>query len=296
MPAPRQPITPVPRALRPAPGLARRPGARWRGFLRRLQANRALRGRRHGRRQDHCIRRIRLRRASSGVNRLAANGATVRIAVHHRAWVTWPTSPELAIETVQANILDAHAAAAATKGADVVFNLVGILTEAGLQTYTSIPIEGARNVALAAMVAGSARLIHVSALGASHDAPALSDRSKAAGEIVVSEISRNGIVIVGGRVGIRERLGTPRVACARKGHACTRLRPTKRLSLANLFDPANLTPLLPTQAIWPPLRSRRYGHAEARYRTFCWIATGRALHRRPPYGFRPPSYTRRPLP
>jgi NADH dehydrogenase len=119
--------------------------------------------------------------------RLAARGAAVRVAVRHPDRLASSGPSGHAVEAVQADVLDVHAVAAATKDADVVFNLVGILTETDAQSYAGIHVEGARNVALAALGAGTARLVHVSALGARQDAPALSDRTKAAGEIAVWE-------------------------------------------------------------------------------------------------------------
>jgi NADH dehydrogenase len=89
---------------------------------------------------------------------------------------------------VQADILDDIAVAGATTGADAVINLVGILTETAGQTYRTLHVDGAERVALAAKQHGAARLIHISALGASRDSPANSDRTKAEGELAVRAI------------------------------------------------------------------------------------------------------------
>ena len=69
---------------------------------------------------------------------------------------------------------------AAVRGADVVINLVGILFERGRQRFEACSRPGAELVALAAAAAG-ARMIHVSALGADENSPALYARTKAAG-------------------------------------------------------------------------------------------------------------------
>ena len=53
------------------------------------------------------------------------------------------------------------------------------------QSYRAIHVEGARRVALAARRHGLARLIQLSALGASPTSPAISDRTKAQGEEAV---------------------------------------------------------------------------------------------------------------
>ena len=82
---------------------------------------------------------------------------------------------------VQANLRYPASVEAAVRGADVVINLVGILFERGKQRFEAVQAEGAACVARAAAAAG-ARMIHVSALGADPDSPALYARTKAAGE------------------------------------------------------------------------------------------------------------------
>jgi uncharacterized protein YbjT (DUF2867 family) len=111
---------------------------------------------------------------------LATCGARVRIAVRHADGGSGRPA-----ETVIADVLDDAGVASAVNGASAVINLVGILGERGRHTYAAVHVEGARRVALAAKSAGATRLIHLSALGASRAAPALSDRTKAESEEVV---------------------------------------------------------------------------------------------------------------
>ncbi len=112
--------------------------------------------------------------------RLLAGGARVRVAARR------PEASDAAgLSTVEADILDDAAVRSAVAGADVVINLVGILSESGRHTFTAVHEQGARRVAAAAREAGAARLIHVSALGVDRAAPAASDRTKAAGEDAV---------------------------------------------------------------------------------------------------------------
>jgi NADH dehydrogenase len=118
------------------------------------------------------------------VARLAATGATVRVAARHPALM--PTSPgQVRFKLVRADILDEAEVRAAIQGCDAVINLVGILVEGEPQTFTAIHEEGARRVAAIAHNLGVKQLIHMSALGVSRAAPALADRSKAAGEEAV---------------------------------------------------------------------------------------------------------------
>lgn len=112
----------------------------------------------------------------------------MRVAARHRDRPNVATRPAQALETVQADILDDIAVAGAISGADVVINLVGIVTETAGQTYRALHVEGAQRIALAAKRQGAARLIHISALGASRDSPANSDQTKAEGELTVRAI------------------------------------------------------------------------------------------------------------
>jgi uncharacterized protein YbjT (DUF2867 family) len=119
---------------------------------------------------------------------LVRSGAAVRLAVRHPGRVQMTTEWPQAAELVQADVLDDVAVDGAVVGADVVVNLVGILTETTTQTYRAIHVEGARRVALAAQRHGVTRLIHISALGSSLTSPAISDRTKAEGEQIVREV------------------------------------------------------------------------------------------------------------
>ncbi len=120
------------------------------------------------------------------VRALCRQGYRIRIAVRR---------PELAghlqplgrvgqIHAVQANLRYPRSVDAATRGADVVVNLTGVLFERGRQKFDAIHTFGAEYVALAA-AAYDARLVHVSALGAVADSPSTYMQSKAEGEKLV---------------------------------------------------------------------------------------------------------------
>jgi uncharacterized protein YbjT (DUF2867 family) len=118
------------------------------------------------------------------VEHLVRAGASVRIAARHPLTPAEP--PRLSrIHHVEADILDDAAVEAAIHGANTVINLVGILSQAHRQTFTALHEDGARRVAVTARRLGARQLVHVSALGARRTAPALADRSKAAGEAAV---------------------------------------------------------------------------------------------------------------
>jgi uncharacterized protein YbjT (DUF2867 family) len=119
---------------------------------------------------------------------LVRSGATVRVAVRDRRRVQVTNKSDEEAEYIQADLLDDVAVGAAITGTGAVVNLVGILTETPNQTYRAIHVEGARRVALAAKRHGVMRLIHTSALGASPISPAVSDRTKAEGELAVRDV------------------------------------------------------------------------------------------------------------
>jgi NADH dehydrogenase len=88
------------------------------------------------------------------------------------------------IMPVQANLRFPASIDAATRGAEIVINLVGILAQSGAQKFDAVQNLGAASVARAAAQA-RARLIHVSAIGADEKSSSAYGRSKAAGEKAV---------------------------------------------------------------------------------------------------------------
>lgn len=99
------------------------------------------------------------------------------------------------VDVVQANIRNRPSIARALEGADAVVNLVGILPEYGRQTYQSVQVDGARNVAELAAEAGITRFVQVSALGADAEATAKHARTKAAGEAAVREAIPQAVIL-----------------------------------------------------------------------------------------------------
>jgi uncharacterized protein YbjT (DUF2867 family) len=131
------------------------------------------------------------------VRAIAKTGARMRVAVRR---------PELAghlqplggvgqINTVQANVRFPDSLLAAADGADAVVNLVGILFPTGKQTFKTVQDEGARHVAEAARAASVRALVHVSAIGANPNSPSAYARSKAQGEIAMTEVLPGSIIL-----------------------------------------------------------------------------------------------------
>jgi uncharacterized protein YbjT (DUF2867 family) len=120
------------------------------------------------------------------VRALAKLGYRIRVAVRRPelAGYLQPLGRVGQIHAVQANLRYPASVEAATRGADVVINLVGILFERGRQRFDAVQAFGAEAVALAAAAFGP-RMIHVSAIGADEQSPSHYARSKAAGERLV---------------------------------------------------------------------------------------------------------------
>src|SRR5262245_42980906 len=120
------------------------------------------------------------------VRALAKRGYRVRVAVRrpHLTGHLQPLGRVGQIHPVQANLRYPDSVDAAARGAEAVINLVGILFERGRQGFDAVQGSGAEAVALAA-ARHSARLVHVSAIGADEHSRSLYARSKAAGEKLV---------------------------------------------------------------------------------------------------------------
>ncbi len=123
------------------------------------------------------------------VQRLAAAGARVRVAVRHTgdAHDLQPMGDVGQIAAVQAAVTHEGSVQAAVAGADAAVNLVGILYERGRWNFDAVHRQGAENVARAARAAGVGRLVHMSALGADAESHSQYAASKAAGEAAVRE-------------------------------------------------------------------------------------------------------------
>jgi len=126
------------------------------------------------------------------VPRLAQQGYIVRVAVTDPLGARFLTTQGAVgqIVPLAARVTDAAAVAAATRGADLVVNLVGILHG----DFEAIQQRGAAQVAAAAAAAG-ARLVHISAIGADAGSPAAYARSKAAGEAAVHAAHPRAVIL-----------------------------------------------------------------------------------------------------
>ena len=119
------------------------------------------------------------------VSRLVSEGHRVVVPTRRREdvrhLILLPT-----IEVVEADIHDPKVLERLFDGSAAVVNLVGIISESGSNTFDRVHAELPRKVIAACHNAGVRRLLHMSALGASADAPSRYLRSKAAAEAMVA--------------------------------------------------------------------------------------------------------------
>jgi NADH dehydrogenase len=123
------------------------------------------------------------------VQRLAAEGTTVRVAVRH---------PDLAPSALRAvgmervaffcvDVRDRGAVAGAVAGADAVVNAVSAYVEKGGVTFEAVHEQGAETLARESAAASVARFVLVSGIGADPASSSAYIRSRGRGERVVQE-------------------------------------------------------------------------------------------------------------
>ena len=122
------------------------------------------------------------------VQRLAAEGMTVRAAVRHpdrAASVLGAADPER-VTVLRADVRDRASIAAAVAGVDAVVNTVSTYVEKGV-TFESVHERGAETVAQEAAAAGVARLVLVSGIGADPASRSPYIRARGRGELAVRQ-------------------------------------------------------------------------------------------------------------
>lgn len=129
--------------------------------------------------------------------RMAKAGWRVRVAVRNpeEALFVRPYGVVGQVEPVFCNIRDDASVAAVTDGADAVVNCVGVLDERGKNTFKAVQAEAPGRIARIAAQHGVARMVHVSAIGASQDASSEYARTKAKGEAAVLDHMPDAIIL-----------------------------------------------------------------------------------------------------
>jgi NADH dehydrogenase len=131
------------------------------------------------------------------VRALAKQGWRIRVAVREPH-----LAPELKvmgdvgqIELVQANVRHEASVRTALVGAKACVNLVGVLYEAGRQSFEAVHANAPGLIATAAAAAGATQFVQVSAIGADAGSSAGYARTKAAGEAAVRAAFPSAVVL-----------------------------------------------------------------------------------------------------
>ena len=124
------------------------------------------------------------------VDRLTAEGMTVRVAVRHPdpARIELRSTGFERVTVVPADVRDQASVAAAIAEAGAVVNAVSAYVEKGGVTFDAVHARGAENVAREAAAAGVARLVLVSGIGADPDSSSPYIRARGRGERVVQQV------------------------------------------------------------------------------------------------------------
>ena len=119
------------------------------------------------------------------VAQLAAAGHFAVVLTRHRARAAH-LLPLPTVQVVEADPYDPATLARHARGMTAAINLVGVLHERGRATFERAHVELPVALAAACQGAGVSRVLHMSALGASRDAPSRYLRSKADGEAAIA--------------------------------------------------------------------------------------------------------------
>ncbi len=123
---------------------------------------------------------------SSIVSKLDAAGYQVKVLTRHRE----RAKHLILLPNVQVQTCDIHhdrTLHTSLQGSDVVINLVGVLHETGNNTFETVHHQLPKRLAKICDDLGIGRFIHMSALGVSEQAPSEYLRSKARGEVALSQ-------------------------------------------------------------------------------------------------------------
>ena len=123
------------------------------------------------------------------VRRLAAEGATLRIAVRSpdRAHSVLRAVESDRVTVLRADVRDRASVAAAVAGVDAVVNVVSAYVEKAGVSFESVHEQGARTLAQEAAAAGVGRLVLVSGIGADPESASPYIRARGRGELVVRQ-------------------------------------------------------------------------------------------------------------
>jgi uncharacterized protein YbjT (DUF2867 family) len=124
------------------------------------------------------------------VRHLHEMGTKVRILSRHRT-----RAEDDGIERIAADAHDEHSVEAALAGADGAVNAISLYVEHGSETFRSVHVEVAGNIARAARKAGLCRFLHISGIGANSASPSAYIRSRGEGEAAVRAAFPSAVIV-----------------------------------------------------------------------------------------------------
>ena len=129
--------------------------------------------------------------------RMARRGWRVRVACRrpNEALFVKPYGVVGQVEPVQCNIRDEASTRRVITGADAVVNCVGVLWQAGANTFEATQADGAALVGRLAAEEGVTQIVHVSAIGSDSDSPSEYAQTKAAGEVGVLDAMPGAVIL-----------------------------------------------------------------------------------------------------
>ena len=129
--------------------------------------------------------------------RMAKDGWRVRVACRHPNDAIFVRTYGVVgqVEPVFCNIRDDESVRHVTMGANAVVNCIGVLAEAGRNTFDAVQAEGAARVARMASQENVGALVQISAIGADSRSKSEYARTKAAGEEAVLEAFPGAIIL-----------------------------------------------------------------------------------------------------
>ena len=129
--------------------------------------------------------------------RMAALGWRVRVACRHPNDALFVRTYGVVgqVEPVFCNVRDDDSVREVMVGADSVVNCIGILAEAGKNTFRAVQAEGADRIARIAAEQGVSNLVMISAIGADPESSSEYARTKATGEAAVLRHFGNAVIL-----------------------------------------------------------------------------------------------------
>ena len=129
------------------------------------------------------------------VDRLAAAGATVCVAVRHPETVNVGAAAEGRVLPIHADVRDETSVGSALEGCEAAVNAVGLYSERGTETFGAVHEQGAMHVARQSARASIKAVVHISGIGADLNSRSRYARSRARGEFLVREAFQDATIV-----------------------------------------------------------------------------------------------------